>query len=184
MKFLNCLGLLVLRVVLGVIMVVHGIDKLFTKSPSAIVEMFTNIGIPNPEIFAWVAILVELLGGIALVVGLLTRLAALGIGLVIGGAIYYVHLANGFFNTEGGFEYQLLITAASAALVLTGPGYISLDKLIFRRKKAVVTTENTGVVSTNDTTDTDFSPTITPGYGAGTATPVVTDNTTEGPKTY
>jgi putative oxidoreductase len=75
---------------------------------------------------------VELLGGIALVAGLLTRLAALGTAFTMLGAISLVHIQNGFFNPNG-FEYPAALLAASVAIVLMGPGNFSLDAVIARR---------------------------------------------------
>jgi putative oxidoreductase len=77
--------------------------------------------------------LLEFFGGIALVFGLLTRLAALGLAFDMLGAILLVHLKNGFFLPQG-FEFVLTLFAMSATLVLTGAGDFSLDGLIGRRK--------------------------------------------------
>ncbi|MBN9645171.1 DoxX family protein [Corynebacterium mendelii] len=151
MRTLNDLGLFILRLGIGVIMIVHGWDKLFVKGPTGVAGFFGSLDMPQPELFAWIATLTELFGGLALVIGLLTRLASLGIGLVIGGAIYYVHAANGFFNTDGGYEYQLLLCAASAALLFTGAGRWSLDQMLFGRNKKDTTVDSSSTTVTYST---------------------------------
>jgi putative oxidoreductase len=85
---------------------------------------------------ALLVICVEFFGGLGLIVGLLTRIAALGIGGEMIGAVLMVHLQNGFFmnwagNQKGeGFEYHLLAIAISAALLLRGAGAFSIDRLL------------------------------------------------------
>jgi putative oxidoreductase len=75
---------------------------------------------------------VELLGGIGLVAGFLTRLAALGIAFTMLGAMSFVHIKGGFFLPTG-IEYTVALLSASIALILMGPGSFSLDALIARR---------------------------------------------------
>ena len=130
-------ALLVLRVVLGVIFFMHGSQKVlgFFGGPglAATVQFFqSKLGIP--QFLAYTAAFTEFFGGIALVLGLFTRLAALGIGTDMAVAVVRVHLANGFFlnwfcqNGKGhGFEYNLALIAMALALVLTGGGNYSLD---------------------------------------------------------
>ena len=89
---------------------------------------FTHMGFPAPV--AFLSICTEFFGGLGLIVGLLTRIAALGIGVEMIGAVFMVHLQNGFFmnwmgNQKGeGFEYHLLVIATAAALLLRGAGGI------------------------------------------------------------
>ncbi|HUW85178.1 MAG TPA: DoxX family protein [Phycisphaerae bacterium] len=130
---------LVLRVMLGVVMFPHGAQKLLGwfggYGFSATMNHFTeNMGIP--WVLALLAVLAESVGAVALIVGLLTRIAALGIGVVMTVAIVMVHWQNGFFmnwlgNKQGeGFEYHLLALAMAAALIIRGGGLWSVDRAL------------------------------------------------------
>jgi putative oxidoreductase len=96
--------------------------------------MFTSMGMPAPV--ALLVISAEFFGGLGLIFGLLTRIAAFGIGADMIGAIFLVHLPNGFFmNWMGaqkgeGFEFHLLAIAMAAALLLRGAGAFSLDRAL------------------------------------------------------
>lgn len=94
-----------------------------------------------PAVLAFLAIMAESFGSLGLLVGLLTRVTAFGIAWVMLGAIWMVHWPHGFFmNWFGkqageGFEYHLLVIAVCLALMLTGAGRWSLDRLIAARLK-------------------------------------------------
>jgi len=128
----------ILRLVLGVVFLAHGSQKMLGWFGGfgfhATMGSFTQMGMPAPV--ALLIICTEFFGGLGLIVGLLTRVAALGItGLMIG-AIFMVHMQNGFFmnwmgNQKGeGFEYHLLVIAMAAALLLRGAGAFSLDRAL------------------------------------------------------
>lgn len=130
---------LVLRVGLGIVMLPHGAQKLFGwfggYGFTGTMHHFTEtMGIPY--LFALLAVLAEALGSLGLIAGLGTRLAALGIGATLGVGAVMVHLQNGFFmnwfgNQAGeGFEYHLLVVGMALALVISGGGKWSLDRLI------------------------------------------------------
>jgi len=131
----NDVALTALRVVLGVVFFAHGAQKMLGwfggYGFSGTMGFFEHIGMPPPV--AFLVICTEFFGGLGLIVGLLTRIAALGIGVEMIGAIFMVHLPNGFFmnwmgNQKGeGFEYHLLAIAAAAALLLRGSGAFSVD---------------------------------------------------------
>ncbi|MBY0384751.1 DoxX family protein [bacterium] len=127
---------LVLRLTLGIVMFPHGAQKALGwfggYGFSGTMGFFTNqMGIPT--LFAFLAILAEFAGSLGLIVGLGTRLAALGIGSVMTVAIFMGHLQNGFFmnwfgNQKGeGFEYHLLAIGIALVLVIRGGGSLSLD---------------------------------------------------------
>ena len=134
---------LILRLALGIVMFPHGAQKLLGwfggHGYMNTISFFTqNMGIPSP--LAFMVIVVEFFGAIALVVGFLGRLAALGIGTVLVVAAFKVNLVNGFFmnwsgsNTGEGYEYHILGAAIALALVITGSGMFSLDRKLAGEK--------------------------------------------------
>ena len=128
----------VLRIALGVVFFAHGAQLAlgWFGGPGfkAAVESFKNMGMPS--LIAALAILAQFLGGLGLLAGFLTRIAAFGIFAVMLGAIFLVHTKVGFFmNWYGqqkgeGFEYHLLAIAMAIALMIAGAGNLSLDKMI------------------------------------------------------
>ena len=125
-------ALAVLRVVLGVTFILHGGQKLFVYGLDGVAGSFGQMGIPAAGFVGPLVAFVEFFGGIAITLGLLTRLAALGVGATMVGAILAVHLEQGFFN-PGGVEFPLALLAAAVALVLTGAGAYSADAAIAKR---------------------------------------------------
>jgi putative oxidoreductase len=128
-SFSSC-GLTILRVVVGIIFLVHGWQKIHALGFHGVEGMFRQIGIPLPTITAAVVILVEFLGGIALVLGLATRWAGLLLAIDMLGAIFFVHLKNGFYVNHGGDEFALSLLAACLALALNGGGSLAIDSLL------------------------------------------------------
>lgn len=121
-----------LRVITGVVGVMHGWPKLKNLSP--FIERVGQLGFPAPAAFATAAALSEFLGGILLIVGLFTRYAALAFGIVLAVAVFKVHWANGFLLQNKGYEYALTLLVACASILLTGAGPVSLDHQMGRRK--------------------------------------------------
>ena len=125
----QALGIAILRVITGITFTAHGYQKVFVYGMAGVQDAFTKMGAPMPMITGPLIACLEFRGGIALVVGLLTRFAALGLVLDMLGAILIVRLANGFYLPKG-YEFELMLFAASLALVFGGPGALSIDSLI------------------------------------------------------
>lgn len=137
----NSLPLALLRLTLGVVMFPHGAQKMLGwfdgRGFGTTMQGFEQQGIP--AVFAFMAILAEFLGGLGLIIGLLSRIAAFGILCNMVVAVFRVHAANGFFmNWTGsqkgeGFEYHLLAIAMAIVVIAAGAGAWSLDRRLARR---------------------------------------------------
>ena len=126
-------GLTILRLVVGIVFLAHGAQKVFVFGHGGVTGMLASIRIPLPSVMAVVLMAVEFLGGAALVLGLLTRWAAALIGFDMIIAILAVHLKGGFFSPKG-VEFPLTLLAACIALVLVGPGAASVDGALVKRE--------------------------------------------------
>jgi putative oxidoreductase len=127
-------GILLLRVVLGLTMAGHGAQKLFGSfsGPGLRgVEGFMGaLRFRTPFLMAILAGASEFFGGLLLAGGLFTPFAALAIAVVMLNAIGTVHISKGFWNSAGGYEFNLLIWASAVALAFTGGARFSLDALL------------------------------------------------------
>ncbi|MEV5029933.1 DoxX family protein [Paenibacillus sp. LPE1-1-1.1] len=128
------LGLLVVRLVVGLLFVGHGAQKLFGwfggYGPKGTGGWLESIGVKPGVAMAVVAGLMELVGGILFAAGLLTPLAAALIVLTMLVAIVKVHGQNGLWATANGYEYNLVLLAIAIGVALTGAGDYSLDAFI------------------------------------------------------
>ena len=128
------LALVVIRVFLGITFVLHGGQKLFGWYGGAGIKgtrsMMQNLGVAHPGLLGWMASLSEFAGGLFVLFGLLTPLAAALIISTMLVAIYTVHWQNGFFNGNRGYEFNLSLIALAATLILTGAGLVSVDHLL------------------------------------------------------
>ena len=127
------IGLVVLRLALGAVFIVHGGQKLFGMGLSGSAAMMAQMGVPAPGVIGPLLAIAEPLAGVALVLGILTRVAALGIALDMLGAIVLVHVPNGFFVPMG-IEFPMMLFAAAVALAALGPGSLSLDHAFDERR--------------------------------------------------
>ncbi|TVP92207.1 MAG: DoxX family protein [Pseudomonadaceae bacterium] len=128
---------LVLRVPVGIILAAHGAQKLFGwfggNGLSGTAQWMASIGLEPGLLMALLAGSAEFFGGLALILGLLTRPAAAVSAFTMVVAIFSVHISNGLFMSNGGYEFALSLLAATAALTLQGGGRFALDNLLARR---------------------------------------------------
>ncbi len=140
-------GQLILRAVLGIIFITHGWPKLMDGASGA-AEFFGAIGIPLPGLSAWLITLLEVFGGLALVLGFVVPVFAVLfiIHMLVG--ILLVHLPEGWFVVgpgTGGAEFNVLLIAGLLSLILTGSGTPALDdKLAERKASPAVGPEGSG----------------------------------------
>ncbi|HUG35350.1 MAG TPA: DoxX family protein [Candidatus Limnocylindrales bacterium] len=126
---LESYGATILRVALGIIFVMHAYLALFTYGIHGTIAFQRSLGLPVPEIGAWYVIVAHGLGGVMMILGVLTRWAALANLPIMAGAFFLVHLKQGFFmSKEGGYEFVFLVLAVNLALVFLGPGALALRK--------------------------------------------------------
>ena len=127
-------GLLLIRVALGVVFVLHGLQKMFVLGHAGVAGMLGQLGVPFPAVSAVLITAAEFGGGLALLNGAFTRVAAAVLAFSMLVAIGTVHISHGFF-APAGLEYPLTLLLASLALVITGGGAFSLDSLLVRPTK-------------------------------------------------
>jgi putative oxidoreductase len=125
-----------IRLALGIPMLVGGVGKVFAIGPkpmgiSGFAGFLASLGVPLPTIAAWGVGLLELVGGILLLAGLAVRVtgALMAINMLVATVLY--HLPNGYAATSNGIELTLVLTLIAVALVLSGPGALSLEHALF-----------------------------------------------------
>ncbi len=132
---------LVLRIPLGIILAAHGAQKLFGWFGGYGLEgtgqWMASIGLEPGYLMALAAGSAEFFGGIALILGLLTRPAALVAAVTMAVALVVVHLPNGLFLSNDGYEFALALLAVSVALVFQGGGALSVDRVLIRQVPGV-----------------------------------------------
>ena len=140
-------ALIPVRLIVGFGFLEHGFAKL-ARGPDAFANILQAMGVPGPHFMAWATILVELLGGLAVILGAFVKPASLPMAAVLLVAMFTVHLPYGFSSIKltaitaagaqfgpPGYEVALLYLACLAALVLGGPGPLAIDGLIRKRRK-------------------------------------------------
>lgn len=121
---------LILRITLGGVMLPHGLQKAFGLFGGPGFEgAMQFLGSQFGSVIAFLVILGESLGALLLILGFLTRFCALSIGVILAGAVAFVHAKNGFFAPQG-FEYHLLAMGIALSLVIRGGGAWSVDSLL------------------------------------------------------
>ncbi|MCF6136618.1 DoxX family protein [Pseudalkalibacillus berkeleyi] len=131
----NEIGALVLRIALGIIFFVHGLSK-FQGGIENVAGWFSSIGLPG--FLAYAVAIVELVGGIALILGLGTRVVSAMLGIIMLVAIFKVKLAAGFMgNGEmAGYEFDLALLAMSVYLTAAGSKLFAVDEMLFNKEKS------------------------------------------------
>jgi putative oxidoreductase len=124
-------GITVLRVVVGVVFLMHGGQKFFMGFHN-VAGFLASLRIPLPQAAAIALTLLEFFGGMALVLGLFTRTVALLLAFDMAVAVLLVHLKKGFFSPAG-FEFPLTLLAATLCLAFSGSGVASVDRMIGRK---------------------------------------------------
>ena len=118
------------RVVVGIMFLMHVWGK-FNAGAARIAGNFgTNYGLPMPDLFAYTAMGLELVGGVCLIIGLFTRFFAAALAVEMGIALIVAHLPKGYSIGAGGYEYVLLIGVVLLAIAMRGGGPYSVDRMI------------------------------------------------------
>jgi putative oxidoreductase len=144
---MKCWAPIPLRMIVGYGFIAHGFAKLM-KGPDVFVGIVHALGVPAPHLMAWLTIIVELLGGFAVLLGAFVPLVSLPMAVVLLVAIFTVHLPYGFTSIKlmavtaagaqfgpPGFETDLLYLACLAALVLAGSGPFAIDGILAKRRE-------------------------------------------------
>jgi putative oxidoreductase len=134
------LGLLVLRLAVGVVFIAHGWgDASQDGGAGANVANYRDAGIPLPELSAWFGAYLQLLGGIVVLFGALTRLISAGFAVVMAGALVFVHAGEPLVLAQdgSGSGFAFIMFTASLALLGTGAGRFSADHLLATRRATV-----------------------------------------------
>jgi putative oxidoreductase len=127
-------GIAILRVMVGIVFLAHGYQKVFVFGFHGVTGAFAQMRFPMPGVLGPFVALLEFVGGIALVLGLLTRWVAILFAIEMAVAAFKVHLPHGFFLPTGA-EFVLTLCAASVALALAGPGSPALGHRLFARRR-------------------------------------------------
>ncbi|OZM81232.1 DoxX family protein [Pseudonocardia sp. MH-G8] len=129
-------ALLVARLVLGVVLIAHGWQKVFTNGLGATAEGFAGMGVPLAPVSAAFAGLVELVGGVLVLAGAATALVGILVVVDMLGAALLVHITNGVFASDGGWELVGVIGATALVLAAVGAGRFSVDHVLATRRTA------------------------------------------------
>jgi putative oxidoreductase len=132
MQVLRDIFLIIGRIGIGIILIAHGWQKLVSNGVPATARSFRDMGVPVPEVSAWYATIVELAGGIMLILGVLMPLVGIAVAINMAGAIVFVHLEHGLFSPMG-FELPLAIGVAALALGFSS-GRVAVDHVLFGRR--------------------------------------------------
>ena len=130
---LGDVALLLSRLAIGFVLLAHGWQKYSDYTLDGTTAAFGDMGVPAPAAAALFATVVEIVGGIALIAGLLTPVAAALNIVNLAGALVIVHVTNGVFVDDGGYELVLALIAGLIVVLALGAGRFSVDELLARR---------------------------------------------------
>jgi putative oxidoreductase len=128
-------GMLPLRIVVGLVFLMHGAQKLFVFGLGGTADIMGKLGLPLPGLAAIIVIAVELLGGLAILLGVFTRLAGALLAFEMLIAILVARVNGGFFAPYG-YEFELTLLGACLTFALNGPGQMSLEEVLPRSPTA------------------------------------------------
>lgn len=131
--------LLIARIGIGIVFVAHGWQKFDTAGMDRTAVNFDRMGVPLPTLSAWYSTIVELVGAAALILGAFTTVAGLLLVIDMLGAFLIVHLENGVFVSNGGWELVAALGLACLMFVAIGPGRLSVDNTLARPRTRVLT---------------------------------------------
>lgn len=134
-KSINGYALLVSRLILGFIFAMHGWQKLRETGIDQVARDFDAMGIKWPEYAAQFSTWVELVGGVALIVGLVLPIVCLLLVADMAGAIYYAHLDAGFWNSAGGYELPLALIAGLLAITFAQGSQFAVGTIMYTKLK-------------------------------------------------
>jgi putative oxidoreductase len=147
-RFLSAPGsdipLLIARIVLGVVLFAHGIQKMIINGFAKTFEQFEALGIPLAIVSSAFVTVVEFVGGLLLILGALTRVVVSLHLVVMVGAAIFVHASRGIFAQDGGWELVGVIAACELTIAAVGPGRYSIDHLLLPRAHSTSATDRAG----------------------------------------
>lgn len=139
-------GLFVARVVIGVVFLAHGLQKLSFNGIDGTSKFFDSLGVPAPNVLATTAGIVETVGGIAFILGLLLPLFGVLFAIDLLGAFWWFHSNNGFWAFDRGYEWVIALGVAMLLIAFSGGGPFALDHVLFgRRSRAAGGMDERGV---------------------------------------
>jgi putative oxidoreductase len=130
------IAVLIARILLGGVLTAHGLQKLVTNGIGGTTASFQAMGIPLPTLSALYATVAEIGGGLLLLVGVATAVAAILVALDMVGALLFVHISNGVFVRSGGWELVGLIAVVALLIAAVGAGRFSIDGVLAARKRS------------------------------------------------
>ncbi len=129
------MGQLALRLALGSIFIYHGYAKLFVMGMPAVTGFMTSLGLPFPTLMAYLVSYGELVTGVLLIVGFAIFWVSIIDIIIASVAFLTVHMSKGFAVSSGGYEFIILILAASVSMLTTGAGKYSIDGMLEKKSE-------------------------------------------------